>query len=278
MTVADHPTPADAGRDVPVAHVVVPLDGSTDAEEAIPVARALAERIGVPMSLLGWHWGTGAQWVTHRYLERVLNRWSLDCDIEASWSDENGAAAPLLDAVRRTAGTLVCMVTHARSGVGEIVLGSVAEDLLRKSSEPALLIGPHVVDLPDLSRPVVVALDGSALSESAIPLGASWARQLGSPLELVNVLEPTLDPDIMPPGDARESGYLEGLAKQWHAESWEVLHGRPADAITRHAADHAGLLVAATHGRSGLSRLFMGSVAVRIVHQAPCPVLVQREG
>jgi nucleotide-binding universal stress UspA family protein len=278
MTVADRPTPADAGRTAPVARVVVPLDGSTEAEEAIPVARAVAERMGVPMSLLGWHWGTGAQWVTHRYLERVLNRWSLDCDIEASWSYDNLAAGPLLDAVRRTQGTLVCMVTHARSGVGEVVLGSVAEDLLRKSTEPALLIGPHVVDPPDLARPVVVTVDGSPLSEAAIPLGAAWAHQLGAPLELVNVLEPTLDPDVMPPGDASESGYLAGLVQQWHADSWEVLHGRPADAIARHAAGHAGLLVASTHGRSGLSRMFMGSVAVRIVHKAPCPVLVQRIG
>ena len=230
------------------------------------------------MSLMGWHWGTGAQWVTHRYLERVLNRWSLDCEIEASWSDENGAAAPLLDAVHRTQGTVVCMVTHARSGVGEIVLGSVAEDLLRKTDTPALLVGPKVVDPPDLARSVVVAVDGSPLSEAAIPLGASWAERLGAPLEIVTVLEPTLDPDIFSSGDARQSGYLEGLVERWHADSWEVLQGRPADAIARHAADRAGLLVASTHGRSGLSRLFMGSVAVRIVHQAPCPVLVQRKG
>ena len=125
---------------------------------------------------------------------------------------------------------------------------------------------------------MVVAVDGSALSEAAVPLGAAWAHRLGASLELVTVLEPSPDPDMWMPIDVSESGYLVGLARRWDTDSWEVLHGRPADAIAAYAADHAGTLVASTHGRGGLSRLFMGSVAVRIVHQAPCPVLVQRPG
>jgi nucleotide-binding universal stress UspA family protein len=170
------------------------------------------------------------------------------------------------------------MVTHARSGTGEVQLGSVAEELLRESRAPALLVGPHVVAPPDLSLPVVVAVDGSAVSEAAIPLAAAWAHCLRTSLELVTVLEPSPDPDMWMPIDASESGYLEGLAKRSDADSWDVLHGRAADAIADHAAGHAGILVTSTHGRAGLSRLFVGSVAVRIVHQAPCPVLVQCEG
>ena len=276
MTAA-HTSPADAGHDVPVTRVIVPLDGSTDSEQAIPVACAVVERIGVPLTLVGWHWDVGAQGVTHRYLERVLDRWSLDCDIEATTQDDSRRAGPLVDAVGEQAGTLVCMVTHARSGTGEVVLGSVAEELLRESRAPALLVGPHVVEPLDLSRPVVVAVDGSAVSEAVVPLAAAWAHRLRTSLELVTVLEPSPDPDMWMPIDVSESSYLEGLAKDSDADSWEVLDGRPADAIAAYATDHAGTIVASTHGRGGLSRLFVGSVAVRIVRQAPCPVLVQRK-
>jgi universal stress protein A len=60
---------------------------------------------------------------------------------------------------------------------------------------------------------------------------------------------------------------------------YEVRRGSPADAICRMAADeHCDLLVMMTHGRTGLTRIIMGSVAEEVLRHAPCPVLLMRPG
>jgi nucleotide-binding universal stress UspA family protein len=268
----------DPQPDVSVARVMVPLDGGPEAEVAIDTAAAVAERLGATLTLFGWHWGSGAEWVARRYLERLRELRSLDCEVQGSWSDDDGVAEPLLRAAGEVEGTLVCMATHARGGIGEVLLGSVAEDVLRRTDQPVLLVGPRADGRPDLSRPVVVTLDGSERSEEAIPLGAAWARRLGVPLELVTVLEPNpADGHPWREGDVLESGYVAGLADRFGADSWEVLHGdHPASAVADHVSDRASLLVTSTHGRGGLARVVVGSVAMRIVHDAPCPVLVRR--
>ena len=105
-----------------------------------------------------------------------------------------------------------------------------------------------------------------------------WAQRLGVALELVTCVEPT-SADGLPWGDRDviDSGYLVRHAREHGASSWEILHGkRPGPAIAAHAQGRAGLIVASTHGRGGLARIVTGSVAVRIVHQAPCPVLLVR--
>ena len=107
-------------------------------------------------------------------------------------------------------------------------------------------------------------------------LGTS--RRLGVALELITCVEPT-SADGLPWGDRDviDSGYLVRRAREHGASSWEILHGkRPGPAVAAHAQGRAGLIVASTHGRSGLARIVTGSVAVRIVHQAPCPVLLVR--
>jgi nucleotide-binding universal stress UspA family protein len=278
-TVTREPSGSLASTAAPwaVRRILVPLDGTDDAEVAISTAAPLAERIGAGLTLFSWHWASGAEQYRRRYLEQIVRRWELDCELVASRSDAVDAALPLLEAAREAEGTLVCMKTHAHRAVPGFVFGSVAEELLRATDEPVMLLGPHCEEVPAFTGPVVVALDGSSRAEQGIPLGAAWAERLGTSLELVTVTERARGDGDGPGRDVFEGGYLVRTAKVSGAASWEVLHGAHAgDQVAHHASGRASLVVVTTHGRSGVARVAMGSVAMRIVHEASCPVLVVR--
>jgi nucleotide-binding universal stress UspA family protein len=114
-------------------------------------------------------------------------------------------------------------------------------------------------------------------------MAASWTRALRVPLEVVTVIDPTRTPP--PDGGATahrswaevEADHVARIADGAGVEaSWSVLAGDPADAVAGYAQGHASLLALATHGRSGIGRAVAGSVALRIVRRAPCPVLIVR--
>jgi nucleotide-binding universal stress UspA family protein len=118
---------------------------------------------------------------------------------------------------------------------------------------------------------VIVAVDGTVTSEAIIGRAAAWAASLRLPIELVNVVEAgvTCPPDVL------DGSYVVGLATHLGEGpvGFDVLHGDPADAIVRHARDD-DLIALTSRARGGLMRTALGSVAMRIVHRAPCPVLV----
>ena len=171
---------------------------------------------------------------------------------------------------------IVCMSVDATGGRLDGLLGSVSEDVLRSGHHRCVLVGPAVRSIGSLSDgPVVVCLDGSHTSESIVPLGAEWARATSGGAWAVTVVE-----DLHFPSDVSESAYVRAMAGRLGVPDagWETLHGSDvAGAITEFAAGvDAGSIVMSTHGRSGLARIAMGSVAIRVVHRARCPVIVRR--
>ena len=136
-------------------------------------------------------------------------------------------------------------------------------------------------------RTLVVTTDFSANSAVAMRPALAIAEKFGATIILIHVLEaPSTDPSH--PGKAA----LRGLSEMAHEQleefggreigtrvRWtpEVATGPAAQAITdaaqRHAAD---LIVVATHGRTGVLHLLLGSVAERVVRTAACPVLTVR--
>lgn len=121
---------------------------------------------------------------------------------------------------------------------------------------------------------VVVPTDFSACAEEAWALAQRVAQVSGSELVLVHVLEAPLD------SEARET------LEQWAAKARQrglkartvVRTGTPHQEIVALATDErADLVVIGTHGRGGLNRALLGSVADRVVRLAPCPVLTVRE-
>ncbi len=185
--------------------------------------------------------------------------------------------APEAIAAESSDSNIIVMATSTSSLLHDGYVGSAAEHVVRGSHRPTMLIGPHFEHSIGDLKSVVVPIDGSALSEAALPLGEAWAKILGTPLMVVSVISQddidaatkALGPQIA----GRESQYVRRRGEA-HGATWEVLHGdHPADSVLSAAGD-SSLIVMSTHGRSGLRRLVMGSVATSVVRDATTPVVV----
>jgi nucleotide-binding universal stress UspA family protein len=139
---------------------------------------------------------------------------------------------------------------------------------------------------------ILVPLDGSQLSEGILPYARSFAKSLKVPVELMQVIDPQTVPAISDPQvgryvDAVEAdmkrniiNYLKSIAGSFQHPSTvnrSVEIGNPAEIIVDKAAAHSGTLIAmATHGRSGIQRWLLGSVAYKVLHAATNPLLLMR--
>lgn len=258
--------------------VVVPLDGSSLAETAIPHARAIAA--GGRLTLVTTTWdGDGAK--PEEYLEAQAAGMRPD-DVDVLVIRDREAPDAILLAAEDRPGSTICMATHGRSGLGEAVLGSVAEAVVRTAVKPVLLVGPGAI-APNRSLPVVVAVDGPQTAASVAPAAAELADALSVGIRVVEVVAPPplpFSPETDTPGwptdgagatDAQAA--LVALGKP--AERTILRDVDPAHAILRFVTDlPASFIVMGTHGRRGFARVVLGSVAMRVVHASPCPVLV----
>jgi nucleotide-binding universal stress UspA family protein len=304
--------------------ILVPLDGSTFSEHALPLAREVARRTGASLQLL--HvippfpvLDAGAplladadlmaqfQAQARAYLAGVLQRLGSPAAVPAAPEVLEGeVVTQVKDYTARVGADLVVMATHGRGPLARFWLGSVADELVRRLPLPLLLVRPRETppDLgrePDLGR-VLLPLDGSPLAERALEPAVALGGA-GATYTLLRVVKPALLPSYAPEGRALErevkglldqitalqrrlvgeaEEYLAGVAGRLRAQGLQVqtrvaVEEQPAVAILREAADgRAGLIALETHGRRGLARLFLGSVADKVVRGATVPVLVHR--
>src|SRR5918912_701310 len=162
--------------------------------------------------------------------------------------------------------------SHGRSGLARFALGSVAERLVRHGTAPVLLV--HAFGPPITLQHAVVPLDGSAPAEAALRVVKGLAPDVVREVTLVRVIEG-------PEQRAEAERYLAEAAQQLQVDHLacrqQVERGNVAQVIL----DVAGpdkLVVMATHGRSGLTRWALGSVADRVAHGGVGAVLLVRAG
>lgn len=178
----------------------------------------------------------------------------------------------------RHADAILAMATHGRSGLSRGVLGSVTDRVMREATIPVMVV--HAAEVPEQEtwKPgrIVLPLDGSALSEEALPHAVDLANLFKVPVLLLRVvLADTGDPQ----GEAR--GYLERTSRQLEllgvqTES-QLRPGDPAEEILGITENTPSTIaVMSTHGLSGIKRLVIGSVTDRVVTKASVPVLVVR--
>jgi nucleotide-binding universal stress UspA family protein len=233
-----------------------------------------------------------------KYLAAVaasLRRQGLDVDVKLL---EDDPAMALVDyAGHHEEIALIVMSTHGRSGLGRWIFGSVAEKVLHASPVPLLLIRPKEMDrlcstvTAPVYKSIVVPLDGSTLAARALEPAQALARAFDATLTLVSAVPETYiygeviaAPALPVEWDdesVRLSDYLDETSKRLKAEGYAVnarLEYGPAADVILHAADqvHAQLLVMATHGRTGLPRLWLGSIAMKVVQASSRPVLLVR--
>ena len=256
--------------------IFVPLDQSDFAERAVRPAVELAAAAEARLTLLS----VGRAEDSTAYLRGVAGRLARPADVLVVEDDNPGLAI----AAMATPDSLVSMATHGRTGVRRAVLGSVTEAVVRHVSGPVLLTGPFAFRQRSMvGGSLLVCLDGSERGEAILPAVHDWAKTFDMHVWLAAVVSPDLterrhevDADVV------ESGYLARIAHDLGAPAtvvdWDVLHGpHPAKQLVQMAEQQRVVAVAmTTHGRSGLSRVVLGSVAAAVVHESPCPVLIVR--
>jgi nucleotide-binding universal stress UspA family protein len=266
-----------------IERILVPADGSPASESAfsaiMPLVRAYAPEVAVLHVLED----PEASFMPPAQIAKAcgaLRASNVNAYLELR---EGLPAEEILRVAREKKVDLIAMSTHGRGGVVRLIVGSVAEQVLRRTEVPLLVTHPGTT-VHDWKK-IVVALDGSALCEAVLEDAVQLARKLGASIELLRIAPPMYAsaageiPVMVPPEDPLP--YLKKIAARLEFEGVKVsLAGpedRASDGIVRHLADsHAGLLCMTTHGRSGLARILMGSVAEDVLRRSPCPVLLRR--
>lgn len=271
--------------------VVVGTDLSTPADEALRQGAAWAERTGAPLVVAHVAPPAVFQQVKTESVRNALGERVATAapDSQANILLEPGTAhARLIELCSDRAASLLA-VGSSGHGLTARLLGSTAEQVTRYAGCPVLVARPS----PE-GGPVLAATDLSDLAAPAIRAGGDEARRRGAPLELLHSLyEPpsplsAIEPLIVsgPAPTAAERDAERNAATQTlrslleaYADGGDVVvvDGPPGQAIVERARDiGTALVVVATHGRTGLSRAALGSVAEHVVQHAPCSVLVTR--
>jgi nucleotide-binding universal stress UspA family protein len=257
---------------------VVPLDGSRFAEKILPVACTLAEQLDADLLLVTATWGEqDDRGAAASYLQQVATETPAPI-LDTIVADGPAPIAAITAAARGGPDRMVCMTTHGRGRFRWAMIGSVAEGVVSRSDIPVVLAGPRCrAESLVVPGRVVICVDGTAASLSAVPNACEWARALHRELEVVFVGHPL---DIE--GAAHPDMVLGGVAEQVECEgvtAHPVLSRstHPAGALVDLAeAAPASLLAMTTHTRRGLARMVLGSVTMGVLNSAPCPVLVTR--
>jgi nucleotide-binding universal stress UspA family protein len=295
------------GRAIAPQNILVPLDGSQFAEQSLPIAEMLARTfqanltlvsvlysrspmdsltVGSPLGKRETYNGKGL----HKYLDR-LSEDLFQRGIHASYAVLSGPAADTINQfIDQEDFDLVVLSNHGRNGFHRRMLGNVAKQLIQTVSKPVLLIRPRQgVSPPAKSiRRLLVTLDGSEFSERVLPYvkATSLIESEVLLLRVPQVPEAHLYgamieeiQQLRQGAEEQARDYLEKVSAALQEEGINarplVKGSRPANTIVSVAKEEkVDVIMLATHGRGEIERLFLGSIADRVVHQAPCPVFL----
>jgi nucleotide-binding universal stress UspA family protein len=267
--------------------IVVPLDGSAFAERAIRPACSIATRLEQARVLLVSCVPDDFDAAQHELDDRA-RLYGEVVDIGTRIVRTGDPAEVILAIAATEPDGILCMATRGKGAVRAAVLGSVSTQVVRRSTEPLILIGPHcrTTLLPAERGRLLACSDGSELSDSIIPVAATWCDRLQMEPWLTEVVGPDEDPE--PANQPRPNREVEAAKARLSVLSTRlctptshagirVVHGAPGRSIPWLAERlPAALIALTTHGRGGPTRVTMGSVATEVVRHAPCPVLITR--
>jgi nucleotide-binding universal stress UspA family protein len=199
------------------------------------------------------------------------------------YREAEGPAGPAVcEEATRLDADLVVMTTHGRGGAGRLWHGSVADYVVRHLTVPVLLVHPDHAKTRSADsafRGILVALDLSEDSEAILEPVEELARITHAPVTLIHVvMEPVLEVWKDPEAPRRLDRIAERLRERGVVVFTRVTSGIDAALTLRDALRESrfDLLAMTTHGAGGLRRLWMGSVADKVVRSASKPVLILR--
>lgn len=187
---------------------------------------------------------------------------------------------------------LIALGTHGRRGVKRLLLGSVAEEVVRHSDRAVLTVRGHETEKdrggPSIDQ-ILVPVDFSQFSRQALRTARELAAVYDARIDALHVVEEKLHPafyvggvksirDVAPDIESKAQDRLDEFVEATLGPDVEtathVVLGKPAPAISSFVETHGIDLVSiATHGQSGLERFLLGSVTEKVVRHVGCPVL-----
>jgi nucleotide-binding universal stress UspA family protein len=293
-------------------HILVPLDGSSLAETALPPAAHMAQVFKASVMLIHVIEKDAPKEVhkdrhltepkeAEAYLKEAASR-AFSPDTQVEWhvhmEEVKDVARSIVLHAEELEQDLVVMCTHGRGGVSDWLMGSIAQQVISSGETPVLLIPPHDEESSVFTcRLAIVALDGLPDHEQGLPVAAGLAKACGATLYLLMVIPTlsTLKPEEAATGKmlptamtatldlAEESGrdylarHLSNLQAEGIRASAEVARGdvlnAMVDTVQRIGAD---LIVLGTHGKTGMDAFWSGSVTPRLSSRSQVPLLLVR--
>ena len=279
-----------------MSHVVVGVDSSAEAKQALRWALAYAKTTQLPLHVvtavdLPQVVGRAAtldeltsmdeqQAEAERWLQRLALGSPESKDVDIEFEVMTGHAIAALTERSRSAAALVVGARGA-GAVRRAVLGSVSSGVVHYAHCPVVVVHGHP---RGLGGNIVVGIDGSESSADALTWAANFARTVDGNLTLVSawdwptvwevpVLMSRFDPRIA----AKEAVETAAQATGLHDGQLRTVVGKgePSRVILEEA-NGADLVVVGSHGLGGFSGMLLGSVSGRVLHRAACPVVVVR--
>lgn len=281
-------------------NILVALDGSELAEQAIPyvaqLARAFRSRVSVVGVASTAEATVGGSRLYQIYLDRMVADFADRKVLAVSRLVLGDPYAQIIALAEKEKIDLLSITTIGHGGQGPWKMGSVAEKIVTTAEIPVLLVPAHegarkLDGVPVLNK-VLFPIDVFQLDENAIPWVATLIKRSKAALILLNIApKPYAPMSIIKKWYQETSKYLESeaikylrktariLARRGVEAELEVREGEPADVIIEYAIqNNIDLIAMSTHSRPGVFQWSLGSVAHRVIHGAPVPVLLVRPG
>ena len=282
-----------------IERIVVPLDGSMTAEAILPQVRRVLYRNdseiilvrAMPMPLVEEaivtaevELGAAREYVMGQ-VEKLQRQ-----GVRVRHVLRRGSPVEvILDVVASEKATLIALATHGKTGLQRFLLGSVAEDLLRRSPVPVLLVRPFwSYDLTPPKgaelrpvRSILLPIDGSGLARRALPGFLEFASLFEARIVLLRILEGAGSRAVEAPENSKARAELDDLAKEIEKRGVETVRllgtGDPVSRILDTVREQSiDVIAMTTHGRRGLSRMKHGSLTEEVLRKAEVPLLVTR--
>lgn len=280
--------------------ILVPLDGSTFGEHALPLAMMMAKRLDAPLNLIHVHslldatfadlevlsvdteqkMRTREEGYLHAIQKQVQDRLSVPVTVCCVGGDVPGGevAAVVREQAESLGASWVVITTHARGLMGRLWFGSTTDELIRSLSIP--LIAVHgSKEAPDLTREqpirhMLIPLDGTPLVEAILESAVAFAKAMDADMTLLRVVAAATLQNAA-------SAYLETVAGPLRKDGLRVhtrinVAAQPGIAILAAAKPPIDLIAIEKHGRSGVSSLLLGSITEKVICGSHLPILVKK--
>lgn len=292
-------------------NILVPLDGSKLSEAAIPAAASLAKTLHAPVTLLHIiekdapqeihkdHHITQADEAS-AYLEQLAKR-AFPANVKVTWHVHTAAVKVVAVSIVEHAITefqpdLIVMCTHGKSGVRELLFGSIAQQVVAQGTTPLLLIRPGTDPAKTfkLDR-ILVPLDSGPIHDDSLPVTQELAKAYKSEIYLLTVIptfstvggETTAASSLLPAttsamldinvenAEKDLQDHLEALRQEGFRVTAEIARGDPANEIVNLSEKlNVDLVVLTTHRKAGTAAFWARSVAPNVTRKAHIPILL----